>query len=83
MSSRYELRDVRAIYYDDFWCWNESFHISEYEASYDAHKSFIDAMNNEGIFPDWNEVYIYDDCGVLELRDIETDEPYFAAVCLW
>lgn len=83
MNNRYELRDVRAIYYDDMWVWNESFHLSEYESSDDVHFSFIDAMNNERIFPDWNKVYIYDDVDVLELRDIETDEPYFAAIPLW
>lgn len=83
MNNRYELRDVRAIYYDDAWMWNESFHLSEYEASDDEHFSFIDAMNNERIFPDWDKVYIYDDLGVLELRDIETDEPYIAAIPLW
>lgn len=83
MKNRYELRDVRAIYYGDSWVWNESFHLSEYEASDDEHYSFIDAMNNERIFPDWTKVYIYDDIGVLELRDIDTEEPYFAAIPLW
>lgn len=82
MKNTYELRDVRAVYYDDMWAWNESFHLSEYEASDDTVFSFIDAMNNERIFPDFNKVYIYEDCGVLELRDIETDEPYFAAIPL-
>ena len=80
MKCRYELMDVRAIYYDDCWAWNEAFHLSVYEASDDAYKSFIDAMNNERIFPDWNKVYIADDMSILELRDIETDEPYFAAI---
>lgn len=83
MNNRYELRDVRAIYYGDMWVWNESFHLSEYEPSDDVHFSFIDALNNERIFPDWNKVYIYDDMDVLELRDIQTDEPYFAAIPLW
>lgn len=83
MKNRYELREVRAIYYDDSWSWNESFHLSEYEASDDVHLSFIDAMNNERIFPDWGKVYIADDMDILELRDIETDEPYFAAIPLF
>ena len=83
MTNRYELRDVSAIYYDDSWVWNESFHLSEYYSSNDEHLSFIDAMNDYGIFPDWNKVYIYDDCGVLELRDIDTEEPYFAAIPMW
>lgn len=81
MNIKYELRDVEAWACDDGWTWNNSFHLADYYAEdQDPCTTFIEALEEYGIFPNWDHVYIADDMDVLELRDKETDEPYFAAI---
>ena len=80
MKYDYELRQVDAVWYDDRWVWNESYHIEDVELEDGTEEEFL----LEQIVPECREYFAveYDANGdVFELLDkTENNRPAMALV---
>ena len=80
MKSDYELRQVDALWYDDHWVWNESYHIEDVELEDAAEEEFLLGQ----IVPECRKYFAveYDANGdVFELLDkTEDNRPAMALV---
>ena len=80
MKYNYELRQVDAVWYDDRWVWNESYHIEDVELEDAAEEEFL----LEQIVPECRKYFAveYDANGdVFELLDkTEDNRPAMALV---
>lgn len=80
MKYDYELRQVDAVWYDDRWVWNESYHIEDVELEDAAEEEFL----LEQIVPECRKYFAveYDANGdVFELLDkTEDNRPAMALV---
>ena len=80
MKYDYELRQVDAVWYDDRWVWNESYHIEDVELEDATEEEFL----LEQIVPECREYFAveYDANGdVFELLDkTEDNRPAMALV---
>lgn len=80
MKYDYELRQVDALWYDDQWVWNESYHIEDVELEDGTEEEFL----LEQIVPECREYFAveYDANGdVFELLDkTEDNRPAMALV---
>lgn len=78
---KYEVREIDALWYDDGWSWNSSFHIGEFHTKAKNEKqAFIRFLNKKGIRFKKNHTRIVDEMDVLEVQDRKTHEPLFAAI---
>ena len=80
MKYNYELRQVDALWYDDHWVWNESYHIEDVELEDAAEEEFLLGQ----IVPECRKYFAveYDANGdVFELLDkTEDNRPVMALV---
>ena len=80
MKYDYELRQVDAVWYDDHWVWNESYHIEDVELEDATEEEFL----LEQIVPEYRKDFAveYDANGdVFELLDkTEDNRPAMALV---
>ena len=80
MKYDYELRQVDAVWYDDHWIWNESYHIEDVELEDGTEEEFLLGQ----IVPECRKYFAveYDvRCDVFELLDkTEDNRPAMALV---
>lgn len=80
---KFEVREVDAWKYDDFWEWNTSYFIGTFTTSAKNEKrAFTNFLRKHGIVFKVNRTLIdtQDGGGIYEIIDRKTKEPLYAAI---
>ena len=82
MKSKWEIRQIDAIAYDDGWTYNESYHLGEMKTSNkNLHKAFTNWLRNtKGIQFRKGTIRIEDQSDMLEIQERKSGRPLFAAI---
>lgn len=82
MKSKWEIRQIDAIAYDDGWTYNESWHLGEMKtSSKHLHKAFTNWLRNtREIRFRTGTIRIEDQGDLLEIQERKSGRPLFVAI---
>ena len=82
MKSKWEIRQIDSIAYDDGWTYNESWHLGEMKtSSKHLHKAFTNWLRNtRGIRFRTGTIRIEDQGDLLEIQERKSGRPLFVAI---
>lgn len=82
MKTKWEIRQIDSIAYDDSWTSNESYHLGEMKtSSKHPHKAFTNWLRNtRGIRFGKGTIRIEDQGDLLEIQERKSGRPLFVAI---